>query len=92
MASNTSLEALNRILFEAMEGVKNQNDPRADACEKMSLEQAKVIADLANPIINIRKTQLQACAIASKIGVRDINHFVEALGVTEGDVTKAIEG
>ena len=55
-----SLEALKSHLFETFEGVKNLSDDQADPCEKVSIEQAKQIVDIADSIIGIYKTQVDA--------------------------------
>ena len=57
---NLSLEALKSHLFETLEGVKNLSDEQADPCEKVSIEQAKQIVGIADSIINIYKTQVDA--------------------------------
>ena len=57
---NLSLEALKSHLFETLEGVKNLSDDQADPCEKVSIEQAKQIVDIADSIIGIYKTQVDA--------------------------------
>ena len=57
---NLSLEALKSHLFETLEGVKNLSDDQADPCEKVSIEQAKQIVGIADSIINIYKTQVDA--------------------------------
>ena len=57
---NLSLEALKSHLFETLEGVKNLSDEGASPCEKVSIEQAKQIVDIADSIINIYKTQVDA--------------------------------
>ena len=57
---NLSLEALKSHLFETLEGVKNLSDEQADPCEKVSIEQAKQIVDIADSIIGIYKTQVDA--------------------------------
>lgn len=62
---NLSLEALKSHLFETLEGVKNLSDEQADPCEKVSIEQAKQIVDIADSIINIYKTQVDALKIFS---------------------------
>lgn len=54
------MEALKSHLFETLEGVKNLYDDSADACEKVSIEQAKQIVDIADSIIDIYKTQVDA--------------------------------
>lgn len=60
MANNMSLEALKAHLFETLEGVKNNNDPMADQSEKVSTQEAKCIVNIANSIIEIYKTQVEA--------------------------------
>ena len=57
---NLSLEALKSHLFETLEGVKNLSDDQADPCEKVSIEQAKQIVDIADSIIGVYKTQVDA--------------------------------
>lgn len=58
-----SLEALKAHLFETLEGVKNNNDPMADQSEKVSTQEAKCIVNIANSIIEIYKTQIDAARI-----------------------------
>lgn len=67
MARNLNLEALKGHLFETLEGIKNQNDPEASVCEKVSIEQAKAIVDVADSIIDIYKTQVDALKIAANM-------------------------
>ena len=55
-----SLEALKAHLFETLEGVKNNSDPDADPCEKVTPQEAKCIVNIANSIIEIYKTQVDA--------------------------------
>ena len=57
---NLSLEALKSHLFETLEGVKNLSDEDASPCEKVSIEQAKQIVGIADSIIDIYKTQVDA--------------------------------
>lgn len=64
---NLSLEALKSHLFETLEGVKNLSDDKADACEKVSIEQAKQIVDIADSIIDIYKTQVDALKTFSQM-------------------------
>ena len=61
--SSMSLEALKAHLFETLEGVKNNNDPNADPQEKVSTQDAKCIVNIANSIIEIYKTQVDAVRI-----------------------------
>ena len=62
---NTSLEALKGHLFETLEGLKNQSDPNASENEKVTIEQAKAITGVADTIIDIYKTQLDAIKVIS---------------------------
>ena len=62
-----SLEALKSHLFETLEGVKNLSDDNADACEKVSIDQAKQIVDIADSIIDIYKTQVDAFKVFSQM-------------------------
>ena len=61
--NNMSLEALKAPLFETLEGVKNNSDPDADPCEKVTPQEAKCIVNIANSIIEIYKTQVDAVRI-----------------------------
>lgn len=82
--SNTSLEALKMHLFEALEGVKNLSDPEASECEKVSLEQAKQIVNIAEAIIDINKTQINAMQVFSEMDdVASVDVLMEGTGVTE---------
>lgn len=65
--NNMSLEALKAHLFETLEGVKNNNDPNADQCEKVSPQDAKCIVNIANSIIEIYKTQVDALKTFSQM-------------------------
>ena len=47
MSKQTGIDALNAHLFEAIEGLKNNRDPRADEHERMDIDTAKAIADIA---------------------------------------------
>ena len=64
---NLSLEALKSHLFETLEGVKNLSDEDASPCEKVSIEQAKQIVDIADSIIDIYKTQVDALKTFSQM-------------------------
>lgn len=71
-------------LFEALEGVKNLSDPEASECEKVSLEQAKQIVNIAEAIIDINKTQINAMQVFSKMDdVASVDVLMESTGVAE---------
>ena len=91
MSSNVSLEALKAHLFETLEGVKNLSDNRADDCEKCSLEQAKTIVNIADSIIDIYKTQVDALKTFSSMdNVASGGTLLEGMGFINEDEQKMI--
>lgn len=66
MKNRTSLNDLNVIMFSTMELLLNNNDPKAEAKEKIEIEAAKCIADLAGVVVNGYKVQVQALSIISR--------------------------
>ncbi|MDD4385739.1 MAG: hypothetical protein PHD06_11250 [Bacteroidales bacterium] len=61
-----SIDALNAHLFEAIEGLKNNNDPLASPNEKMSIETAKAIADLGKVVVEGYKVKAHVISMAQK--------------------------
>ena len=91
--SNVSLEALKAHLFETLEGVKNLSDDNASECEKCSIEQAKTIVNIADSIIDIYKTQVDAMQTFSKMdNVASMDSLALGLGITDKEQVKMIEG
>ena len=92
MANNSlSLEALKAHLFETLEGVKNNNDPEADPCEKVSLEQAKSIVNIADSIIEIYKTQVDAVRVFTGIDhVNSQGRLMVGMGIINEEEQKVI--
>lgn len=91
--SNVSLEALKAHLFETLEGVKNLSDDNASECEKCSIEQAKTIVNIADSIIDIYKTQVDAMQIFSKMdNVTSLGTLAVGMGITDKERVKMIEG
>lgn len=91
--SNVSLEALKAHLFETLEGVKNLSDDNASECEKCSIEQAKTIVNIADSIIDIYKTQVDAMQTFSKMdNVASMDSLAVGLGITDKEQVKMIEG
>lgn len=83
---NLSLEALKSHLFETLEGVKNLSDEKADACEKVSIEQAKQIVDIADSIIDIYKTQVDALKTFSQMdNIASQGQLLEGMGFINKD-------
>lgn len=81
---NLSLEALKSHLFETLEGVKNLSDEKADPCEKVSIEQAKQIVDIADSIIDIYKTQVDALKTFSQMdNVASQGQLMEGMGIID---------
>lgn len=71
-------------LFETLEGVKNLSDEKADPCEKVSIEQAKQIVDIADSIIDIYKTQVDALKTFSQMdNVASQGQLMEGMGIID---------
>lgn len=88
---NLSLEALKSHLFETLEGVKNLSDEDASPCEKVSIEQAKQIVDIADSIIDIYKTQVDAIKTFSSMdNVASGGTLLEGMGFINEDEQKMI--
>lgn len=88
---NLSLEALKSHLFETLEGVKNLSDEDASPCEKVSIEQAKQIVDIADSIIDIYKTQVDALKTFSSMdNVASGGTLLEGMGFIDEDEQKMI--
>lgn len=88
---NLSLEALKSHLFETLEGVKNLSDENASPCEKVSIEQAKQIVDIADSIIDIYKTQVDALKTFSSMdNVASGGTLLEGMGIIDEDEQKMI--
>ena len=91
--SNVSLEALKAHLFETLEGVKNLSDDNASECEKCSIEQEKTIVNIADSIIDIYKTQVDAMQTFSKMdNVASMGSLAVGMGITDKEQVKMIEG
>ena len=90
--NNLSLEALKSHLFESLEGVKNLSDPEASPCEKVSLEQAKQIVGIANSIIDIYKTQVDAMRTISEMDrAASAGSVLTELGIINPENRKLLE-
>lgn len=89
--SNLSLEALKSHLFETLEGVKNLSDEQASPCEKVSIEQAKQIVDIADSIIDIYKTQVDALKTFTQMdNVASQGSLLEGMGFISKDEQRMI--
>lgn len=65
MAKNT-MDDLRNHLFETIEMLKNNSDPKASPNEKISVEIAKQIAETAQVIVNSRKIEVDLIGIVAK--------------------------
>ena len=59
MNKQTSIDRLNEHLFEAIEMLKNNSDPKADPNEKIDVNAAKTIAELGKVAIEGYKVKAQ---------------------------------
>lgn len=88
---NVSLESLKEHLFETLEGVKNLSDKEADDCEKVSIDQAKQIVNIAGSIIDIYKTQLNAFQTFSKMdNVASQGKLMVGMGICTDDEARML--
>jgi hypothetical protein len=88
---NLSLDALKSHLFETLEGVKNLSDNKASACEKISIDQAKSIVDIADAIIDIYKTQVDALKVVSNMdNIGSQGQLMEGMGLISQEERKMI--
>ena len=78
-------------LFEALEGIKNQNDPDASDCEKLTIEQAKAIVDVADSIIDVYKIQVDALKVVANMdNVTSTGAMLTEMGFVGGEEVKMI--
>ena len=66
MNKNLNADSLLSVLFETIEGVKNNNCKTASANEKVSLEQAKAINELAKTAVSVYKVKADALRVIAK--------------------------
>lgn len=91
--NNLSLEALKSHLFETLEGVKNLSDDQASPCERVSIEQARQIVDIADSIIDIYKTQVDALKAFSQMdNVASIGQLSVGMGIISQEEKTMIGG
>jgi len=64
--NHISIDKLNEHLFETIEMLKNNKDPRADEHEKIDIETARAIADLGKVAVEGYKVKVQALNALSK--------------------------
>lgn len=62
----TSLDALNASMFEAIEMLKSQNDPNASENEKIDVKTAEAIAKLGKNVVDAYKVKAQVLKTVAK--------------------------
>jgi len=84
----TSIDALNNHMFEAIEMLKNNSDENASKNEKMDISTAKAIADLGKVIVEGYKVKAQVLMlINSGENMKTLTKLAENGGIfTESDV------
>ena len=71
--------------------MKNLSDDKASPCEKVSIEQAKQIVDIADSIIDIYKTQVDALKTFSQMdNVGSQGQLMLGMGIISPDEQKII--
>lgn len=80
----TSIDDLNSHLFEVIEMLKNNTDPNASANEKIDIETAKTISDLAKNVVECYKVKAQVLNIISKSdNPSAVKQLSQSFGVSE---------
>ncbi|MEI7524572.1 MAG: hypothetical protein WCJ95_09595 [Mariniphaga sp.] len=85
----TNLEALNAHLFEAIEMLKNNSDPKASVNEKIDLDTARAITGLGKVIVEGYKVRAQVLGILSdktnqdQSTINNVKELTESWGVSE---------
>lgn len=86
-----NLDALNIHLFETIEMLKNNSDPKASENEKIDVETAKTIADIGKVIVDTSKVKVQALAIIAKADNPNITKEVAiSTGIINEDIKRLI--
>ena len=84
MNRNINADSILSVLFETIEGVKNNSDPSASKCEKVSLDQAKAINELAKTVVSVYKVKAEALkVIANSNNPQQTTVNVESTGLLD---------
>lgn len=82
----TTIDDLNVLLFETIEMLKNNSDQNASDNEKIDVEIAKAISDLAKNVVDGYKVKAQVLAIVSRSENPNIaKQMSTQFGLTEGE-------
>jgi len=92
MSKNISIDKLTGHLFEAIEMLKNNNDPKADSHEKIDVATAKTIAELGKVVVEGYKVKAQALQIMAKAeNPNRTKQLLSGSGIIEAEGTAMIE-
>lgn len=79
-----SIDALNAQLFETIEMLKNNNDPKASPNEKIDVETAATIADLGKVVVDGYKVKAQVLNLISRSeNPNRITDFAQTTGLIQ---------
>jgi hypothetical protein len=80
----TSIDHLNSHLFEVIEMLKNNTDPAASPNERIDIETAKTISDLAKNVVEGYKVKAQVLNIISRSDNPSVvKQLSQSFGVSE---------
>lgn len=83
--ANNKIGDLRNHLFESIEMLKNNSDPDASPNEKMDVQTAKQISQLAGNLIDSYKVEVEAIQIMSKTdNPNKTTHLLSSSGIFEG--------
>ena len=83
--ANNKIGDLRNHLFESIEMLKNNSDPDASPNEKMDVQTAKQISQLAGNLIDSYKVEVEAIQIMAKTdNPNKTNNLLSSSGIFEG--------
>jgi len=87
-----TIDDLNSHLFETIEMLKNNSDPKASKNEKIDIDAAKTIADIGRVIVDGFKTQVNAIGIIAKSqNPMATNGVISAAGILPASTSSNVE-
>lgn len=89
--SNISLDDVKLQAFDLIERIKNNHDPDASECEKISIGEAKVASGLLSVIVDSYRTQMEAVEIFAKAEISKPGEVMSNLGIAEKEDIKMLD-
>jgi len=87
-----SIDALNVHLFETIEMLKNNKDPKASPQEKIDIDTAKTIAELGKVAVEGYRVKAQVLNIISRSeNPKTVKGVLDYSGIIEKEQVEAIE-